>query len=271
MREDGGDSVDGGDSADSGTLVAVGDSCLGTARCGADAVCFQDRCALERDVSRFICDEDEPTQTTTVRLTMPVRDFVTEQPLPDLVVLACRENDVTCEHPLARFDDPDATGAVVLELPYAFAGYLEVSSPAVLTSLWYFTQPMLVDTDAKALKAVSAETVEVLAGITDIEVAENTGLVILEAFDCERNAVGGIQFEESKPGSMPFFIIDGLPNAESPVSIRNELDNQAAGGFVNATPGFTLFTARIGVEGPVLGTFNAYVRANTVTYLDIHP
>jgi len=53
--------------------------------------------------------------------------------------------------------------------------------------------------------------------------------------------------------------------------VRDEMVDEAPGGFVNADPGFTLFTARIGVDGPVLGEYNANVRASTVTYLDIHP
>lgn len=269
-----------GPSGDGGALIdasgpavaALGESCAQGVSCEGEAICFKDQCALERDAGRFVCEPGAPpTPTATVHFTMPVRDFVTEEPLPDLVVLACQEGDVSCDEPVARFDDPANTGDVVFDLPYGFMGYLDVRSPAALPSLWYFTKPLVTPTDAKVLKAVAPATVMLLAGITALEVDASKGLVILEAFDCTRNAAGGIHFEESKRAAIPFFIIDGVPNTESTVTIRNELDNQAAGGFLNATPGFTLFSARIGLDGPVLGTFNANVRANTVTYLDIHP
>jgi len=257
-----------------GTVAALGASCAEAddVRCEAEAICFKEQCAIETEVGRFVCEPAAPVAAETVRLTMPVRDFVTEQPLPELVVLACQENDVSCDDPIARFDDPDGTGDVVLDLPYAFTGYLDVRSPAVLPTLWYFTKPLVTPFDAKVLKAVSAQTVELLAAITSLEVDASKGLVILEAFDCEKNAAGGIHFEESKRAAIPFFIIDGQPNVESTITVYNELDNQAAGGFINATPGFTIFSARIGgADGPVLGSFNANVRASTVTYVDIHP
>jgi len=95
--------------------------------------------------------------------------------------------------------------------------------------------------------------------------------VILEAFDCAGLASPGIHFEESKQRAIPFYIIDDQPNVESTVTVRDDTDNQAIGGFVNATPGFTFFTAHLGVDGTSLGTYNANVRANTVTYLDIYP
>lgn len=254
-----------------GTVAALGAACAEDVRCEDDAICFKEQCAVPAQVERFLCEPDGPVTAATLRLTMPVRDFVSEEPLPELVVLACLQNDVSCDAPIARFDDPDATGDVVLDLPYAFDGYLDVRSASTLPSLWYFTRPMVTPIDAKVLKAVSAQTVQLLAGITQIEVDASKGLVILEAFDCEENAAGGIHFEESKHAAIPFFIIDGQPNVESTITIRNELDNQAAGGFINATPGFTIFSARLGIDGPVLGSFNAYVRANSVTYLDIHP
>lgn len=256
-----------------GTVAALGASCSvdSEVRCVPDAICFKEQCALEAEVERFACEPAPPLVVETVRLTMPVRDFVTEQPLPELVVLACLENDVGCDDPIARFDDPDATGDVVLDLPYAFTGYLDVRSPAVLPTLWYLTKPLVTPTDVKVLKAVSEQTVELLAAITSLEFDASKGLVILEAFECGGNAAGGIHFEESKRAAIPFFIIDGQPNVESTITVYNDLDNQAAGGFINATPGFTIFSARIGIDGPVLGSFNANVRASTVTYLDIHP
>lgn len=256
-----------------GTVAALGAACAEDVPCEVDAICFKEQCARDSVVERFVCEPAAaPVVTETVRFTMPVRDFVSEAPLPELVVLACQENDITCDDPIARFDDPDGTGDVVLDLPYEFTGYLDVRSPAVLPSLWYFTKPLVTPTDAKVLKAVSASTVQLLAGITEIVVDASKGLVILEAFDCEKKAAGGMHFDESKRAGIPFFIIDGRPNVESAITIYNELDNQAAGGFINAAPGFTLFSARVGgADGPVLGSYNANVRASTVTYLDIHP
>jgi hypothetical protein len=270
---DAGDAGDGGDGDGGDAGMDPSGVLCSDVRCEEGELCFAETCVSEATIAPFICEPEEPAAPVgPVSFRMPVRDFVTGEPLPDLVVLACREADVSCDSPIARFDDPEGTGDIELELPYEFQGYLEVSSPAVLTSLWYFTKPLLEPLEAKVLKAVAPSTVEVLASITGIDVDSNSkGIVILEAFDCERNAAGGIHFEEEKRTALPFYIIDERPNREATVSVRNEVENQAAGGFVNATPGFTQFFARIGVDGPILGGVNANVKANTVTYVDIHP
>jgi hypothetical protein len=44
----------------------------------------------------------------------------------------------------------------------------------------------------------------------------------------------------------------------------------ANGGFMNVEPGFVTFTARYGVGGPVLGSFNVAVRASTFTFVDMY-
>jgi hypothetical protein len=163
------------------------------------------------------------------------------------------------------------TGDIELELPYRFSGFLEVHSSDALTALWYFTEPLLEPRVAKDLLVPAPSTVAVLASVTGFALESNKGIVILEAFDCEGVARGGISFEESKQGALPFFIVDELPNSEANVTVRDDMNDIAIGGFLNAAPGFTLFTARLGVDGPKLGEFNANVRASTVTYLDIHP
>ncbi len=245
--------------------------CNGT-RCEEAEVCFADTCAVATSVAPYMCEVDEPPAPVgSIRFTMPVRDFVSDAPLPNLMVLACRENDLACDSPIARFDDVDGTGDVVLELPYKFRGYLEVSSSAALTSLWFFTQPLLEPLNAKVLKAVAPTTVDLLAAIAGLQIDRSQGIVIVEPFDCDGNPAGGIHIEESKQTAIPFYIIDERPSIEATVTVRDDVENQAAGGFVNATPGFTLFTARIGVDGPVLGEVNANVKSNTVTYIDIHP
>jgi hypothetical protein len=262
---------DAGDPVGDASNEPSGILCNGV-RCEESEVCFADTCAVATSVAPYMCEAAEPAPPVgSLRFTMPVRDFVSDEPLADLVVLACRENDVACESPIARFDDPDGTGDVVLELPFKFRGYLEVSSSASLTSLWFFTRPLLEPLDAKVLKAVSSTTVDLLAAIAGVMIDRSQGIVIVEPFDCDGLPAGGIHLEESKRTATPFYIIDERPSIEATITVRDDVENQAGGGFVNAAPGFTLFTARIGVDGPVLGEVNANVKANTVTYIDIHP
>ncbi|HMI93303.1 MAG TPA: hypothetical protein VK509_18155, partial [Polyangiales bacterium] len=188
-----------------------------------------------------------------------------------LEALACSINDVSCKTPLGTFVDVEGTANVKMMLPRGFDGFLKVTSTDTLPGLWYFTEPLLVPRVAKPLAAVSPATLELLAAITGLSVDASKGLVILEAFDCNNVAAGGIHFEEGKRTARPFYIIDELPSLEATVTARDDMADLAAGGFLNAPPGFTVFTARIGVDGPVLNQHNAHVQASTVTYLDIYP
>lgn len=248
--------------------------CARNADCASNERCFKNQCGLTRDVERFMCDPTMPAQSATVHFEMPVREFVSDMAPKGLKALACEVNDVSCANPVAMFADPDNTsdGVIKLELPYEFDGFLQVTaSPDMLPGLWYFTRPLTESRVAKPLAAVAPATLELLAAIAGHAVMANRGLVIIEAFDCANIAVGGIHFEESKAAAIPFYIIDELPSIESTVTVRDEKNDIAAGGFLNASPGFTVFTARIGTTGPVLGEYNGHVRASTVTYLDIYP
>ena len=262
---------------DAGTDAAVtmppdDGKCMRNADCASNERCFKNQCGLTRDVERFMCDATMPAQSATVRFEMPVREFVSDMAPKGIKVLACEVNDVSCANPVAMFTDSENTGVIKLDLPYEFDGFLEVTaSPDMLPGLWYFTRPLTEPRVAKPLAAVAPATLELLAAIAGHAVMANRGLVILEAFDCSRVSVGGIHFEESKAAAIPFYIIDELPSIESTVTVRDEKNDIAAGGFLNAAPGFTVFTARIGVDGPALGEFNGHVRASTVTYLDIYP
>ena len=118
---------------------------------------------------------------------------------------------------------------------------------------------------------VAPSSLDLLASFAGFAADTTKGLVVLEPFDCMQRAVGGVHFEASKAGGIPFFIVDGTPNSESIVTVRDDAENAAIGGFLNAKPGFTIFTAQLGQDGPIIGHFNGNVRANTVTYLDIYP
>jgi hypothetical protein len=265
--------------------VCDGGACSGTlgqsalAACGtthpcdsASAVCFKEQCAPKADVQPFIC-APAPARPSNVpiALTLHAQEMASQMPPRGLMVSACRASDLACETPVATWIDARGQGDVVLQLPYGFEGYLQADSEETLPGLYFFTQPLLGATQLGNLLLVAPKTLSSLTSFTGLASHPDTGLVALEAYDCAGKAAGGIHFEESKPTAVPFFLIDGLPNTDSSLTVRDDSRDTAAGGCLNASPGFTIFSARIGVNGPLLGQFNANVRANTVTYLDFHP
>jgi hypothetical protein len=237
-----------------------------------DQVCFKDACAAASVAGPFACaPASAGDPNSPIVLTTHVQEFISTMPPKGLLVAACRASDVNCTDAVANWVDNRASGDVVLQLPYGFDGFLRLQSDETLTAMYFVTRPLTNATHLKTFEVVAPTTLATLAAMTGYTADEQKGLVILEAFDCAGNAAGGIHFEESKQDGVPFFIVDSLPNVDSKLSVRDDIQDSAIGGFLNASAGFTIFSARIGASGPLLGRFNANVRANTVTYLDFHP
>jgi hypothetical protein len=257
---------------DSGVMMPPDESCTLTSDCDDDKSCFKKQCEPTREVLDFLCETPKPIMSSEIiTFEMAVREFVSEMPPKGLKALACGGTDATCMNPVASFEDPDGMAVIKLDLKQGFDGFIRVTSDETLPALWYVTVPLNKDHVAKPLAAVSPGTLDVLVGLTGYPLDTSKGLVIMEAFGCDGKAAGGVHFEEERRSARPFYIINERPNIAATVTVRDDVADLAPGGFINATPGFTVFTARIGVDGPVLNEYNVNVQAGTVTYLDIYP
>lgn len=249
-------------------------TCRDDADCNAsrEEGCLGGECVDAEMAELWVCPKEKPEidEDATLTYRVQVAEFVSPDPIRNLKVQACNINDITCPSPVAEFVDEAGTGLVELRLPGGFAGFLELTGDDMLTSLWYFTRPLTRDTVGKDLLVASPTTLSLLAGATGLAVDSSRGLVILEAFDCAEVGQGGVSFQESKGNALPFFIVNEIPNREVNVTVRDDVNDIAIGGFFNAAPGFTNFSARLGVDGPLLAEFNANVRPSTVTYVDLH-
>lgn len=257
--------------ADAGTAYA--DGCKVDADCKSSSApkCMRKVCVAADVAERFLCPQDPTAQISeNVHYSVQVLEFVTRKPPQNLVVLACRGQDVTCADPQARFEDSAGTGLVEFDLPFGFLGFFEVKSSNALDALQYLTRPLTSDTRDRDLQVASATTVNALATVAGVPFDPSKGIAMVEAFDCKRVPQGGIHFIESKGGSDFFYLVNHIPNNSTMVSVYDELNNVADGGFVNVLPGFVTFSAQLGVDGPILGEFNAAVRPSTVTYIDMY-
>jgi hypothetical protein len=261
-------------SPDAGAVDGPGSSgCSLDAQCKTAAAprCMRGECVPSAVAERFVCSAEEVNETyANVRYSFQVLEFVTRKAPEGLVVLACRGNDVLCADPSARFEDKAGTGLVELDLPYGFLGYFDVKSKVTMPALSYLTKPLTADTHDRDLQVASTSTVQALASVAGVEFDETKGIAMLEAFDCGKTPAGGVHFTESKGAATAFYLVNHVPNSEVTLSVYDEVNNVADGGFINVQPGFVTFSARYGVDGPLLGEFNAAVRASTVTYIDMY-
>jgi hypothetical protein len=248
--------------------------CLQDEDCKTDTEprCMHGTCVAQGVADRWVCAPDaapdDPPET--VHYGFQVVEFVSRKPPANIVVQACRGNDVGCSDPVARWEDKDGTGMVDMNLPYNFLGFFQVQSDA-LPALSYLTKPLRADKQDRDLQVVAQSTVSLLAAVDGTTSFEpSAGLVLVEAFDCAHMPGAGVHFEESKGTAHPFYIVNRVPNSQVNASVYDEDNDVADGGFINVEPGFVTFTARLGLSGPELGEFNANVRAGAVTFIDMY-
>jgi hypothetical protein len=227
-------------------------------------------CVSQNVAEMFLCrSQAEPSESTTVKYSFRVIEYVSRAPPADIKASACRGNDARCADAIQPRRISQDQGMVEFELPRGFLGFFEVRS-AAMPALSYLTKPIVTDLVDRDLKVSSLETFMTLAMLDGAELDPSKGAVLLEAFDCEGTPVGGVHFESSVGGVRPYYIVNQVPSSDVAVTARDVVNNVAEGGFLNVEPGFVTFKARYGIGGPELGSFNAAVRPGTVTFMDMY-
>ena len=178
--------------------------------------------------------------------------------------------DISCTEPVATFTDTDATGHVTMTLPTGFTGYFEVHS-AEMDTLLYVTQPIVKNTLNRDLPVLTPDTLDITTSTLGAPYDTARGIVLIEAIDCSGTPQGGIHFA-TKDDGIAFYLVDQVPNKDQKVTVYDPTNNTADGGFINVPLGFATFSAQVGVDsnGLQLGKFNAQIRPNTITFIDMH-
>ena len=198
-----------------------------------------------------------------------------QQPPTGMVVLACRDqrHQLRQSGSAASRTSRDRAWSCsscrcrVLRLPRG------ARASDALPALWYFTKPLTAaggQGPARGLGRLGR------SGWPRSPASRSTqagkGLVILEAFDCSGEAVGGMSLRGEQGRRSALLHRRWLPNTrEHGHRARRGSNNLAIGGFLNATPGFTHLLGQLGLDGPLLGTSTRTCARSTVTYVDIHP
>jgi hypothetical protein len=267
------------DSSDcTGSDCSTANAALGNGVCMTDDQCtapdaprcLNTSCVNSDIAAQWLCSaDDQTTPTTTVHYAFHIVDFLSREPPANIVVKACRSNDVACSDPVSMFTDTDGTGDAQFTLPSGFFGFFQILSDS-LPALLYVTKPIVKNTLNRDLPVLTADTVQATASITGVKFDATKGLALLEAIDCTETPAGGVQFTLTGGNADQFYLVDQVPSRDAMVTAYDEVNNTADGGFINVDPGFVTFNAFLGVGGLALGSFNAQIRANTITYVDMH-
>jgi hypothetical protein len=250
---------------------AIATTCNDDSQCGSgdDRTCWNAQCFERADVQQFQCDVSAPA-ANEVQFKLPIRELASQKAPSGLFVSACRVLDPSCNHIAASYFDADGSGQVSLILPNDFIGFLEIHSDRNLTTLYYLTRPPAPDTTANTLYLYSSDTLAMLGEMLGTSVDSSAGVALLDVLDCNGKPVGGIDLVASTK-TTAFYFVDGAPSHDGDTTSLSDAGNSGLAGFLNAPPGSISFSARLGADGPVIAKFNANVRANTLTYIDIRP
>ena len=200
----------------------------------------------------------------TVTYTLGLNDPNTRSSPPDASLRACNRFDLECSAPVAGPLAMDADGLFHLPLPQGFAGYLELTSPAIIPALYVFSRPLMTDLEDEFI-VVSQATARGLAASGSVQLDPALGLVAVRARDCRGELSGGVQFSNDR-GGVPFAFVDGLP-----VVGYDETNDEGLGGFMNVPLGTVVLQGREVTSGRVSGTATVSLRANWLAIVELDP
>lgn len=219
--------------------------------------------------ARWACLDEAPPGgaaplAKNVELTLPVADIVSGRAPADLTARACAKIDVECAMPLSPPTGVEVDGAVHLEVPQSFDGYVELTSPTTVPTMYFLNRELLRDA-SEVLNIIGLDAFRSLALQSSVMVDPQLGHLLVRAFDCNGEPAEGVQVSNNA-GGLVFAFIDGLP-----IAGIDTTSAQGINGFVNVPLGFAVLQGALGDGGRLLGTSNVLVRAGWLSYGDVEP
>jgi hypothetical protein len=200
----------------------------------------------------------------TVTFSLALNDPSTRSVPPGASVRACNRFDLECATPVLGPLELSADNLFHLSLPQGFDGFLEITSPAIIPSLYVFSRPLQTDLDDEFI-VVSLATARGLAASGSVQLDPTLGLVAVRTRDCLGELTAGVRFSNDKGGTA-FAFVDGLP-----VVGYDESNAEGLGGFVNVPLGTVVLQGQEAMSGRVSGTATVLMRAGWIAIVELDP
>jgi hypothetical protein len=201
----------------------------------------------------------------TVDLRLTVTDTVDGMPPEGLVGRACARLDVMCDRPLT---DPVAPGvddgSIHLSVPWQFDGFIELTSPTTVPTMFFVNQPLMRPT-IEAFDIVSRLALGGLALQGNVALDPTLGHVLIRTFDCQGEPAAGVELSNSLDGQA-FAFVDGLPQVGANVTTTDGI-----GGFVNVPTLIAVLQGIMAESAREVGRTTVTVRAGWFSYGDVEP
>jgi hypothetical protein len=156
-------------------------------------------------------------------------------------------------------------GVLHLPLSQGFDGFIELTSPSSVSTMFFVNQPLMTDS-REAFRIINQMGLQALAASSGVTIDPALGHLVVRAFDCEGAPASNVQFSTNRAGGAVFSFANGLPNAGADVTTSDGL-----GGFVNVPPGLVVVQG-IEVESQrPSGSMSVLVREGWFTYGNLEP
>jgi hypothetical protein len=200
----------------------------------------------------------------SVELTLPVTNIVSGRAPEGLSARACAKIDVGCAMPAAGPAAVEVDGAVHLDVPQGFDGYVELTSATTVPTMYFLNRQLMSDS-VEPLNIIGQDAFAALAGQANVMLEAELGHLLVRAFDCAGAPADGVQVSNNV-GGLAFAFIDGLP-----IAGIDTTSAQGLGGFVNVPVGFAVLQGVLVDGRRLLGTSNVVVRQGWLSYGDVEP
>jgi hypothetical protein len=234
----------------------------------AGAVCMAGVCQPDPTwacLTRMV--STQPPETRPARITMQLRDLVTEQVLVGATARVCRKLDIDCAQPMASNLVGDSNGDLVVDTTIGFDGYVEVTARERMPGIYFFYPPVTGDRVIPNVPLIKAGDLLQFASVLGKGIQETRGHVMLGAYDCLGRPAEGVSLwsDDGDAQTTPFYSVGRLPSISA-----SGTDASGRGGIINLKAGPVSITGRIAV-GHVVGTVGLFVRPRAITYTSLFP
>jgi hypothetical protein len=216
-----------------------------------------------------------PPKRPKVRVSLPLYELISKQPVADILVRPCARLDVSCSNPLAAPVAPDAKGIVSFDVDANFDGYAEIlptlqdgGAPNYVPSLAFFSPPPSDDTVYAALLLLTPSSLTTLAAAAGNAIDPKLGALFFVAQNCTGKAAEGVSVntDRTEATTKGFYLIKGLPSETASAT-----DAAGYGGFINVPTGYVRVNATVHDTGKPIGGTSVLVRPSTITYVYLVP
>lgn len=205
------------------------------------------------------------TGTGNVHYSATVRSMF-NLPITNFEGRVCEAVDLSCASPLSEIHGLGSDGLLEVDLPIGFAGFIEFEADNHAPAVFYMRRPVFHDTvDLLPIPFLPTAGLMQLAGLLNVELLPDLGILSVAAIDCRGERAPGVTFENNLGGKVLYFI-DGLPNV-----MVNATDILGFGGFVNVPPRLLEVSAEVAADARQIGTRSVVPRVGRIVGVTVRP